>query len=238
VIQYQFRVSGADTAEHALDLIREAISAHGGYEVKTVGDAFMIACKTPQTGVAIARDIQLKLQAEPWPTCIHHHYEGTHLEDRPEELTTAALASGSAKKASPFAREYAETLPPIGFVEFCQRHAEACQPNTGKQRKLAMDEEKWLLVRMVNAFVNGAIAPITDETLYGTAEYWTIPTDAGDCEDMVLLKKKILQQKGIPAEVLRITVVLDEQGEEPFERVAQLATKAVVEQAVLVVEGV
>ena len=128
-------------------------------------------------------------------------------------LSQPALASGSAKKASPFAREYAETLPPIGFVEFCQRHAEACQPNTGKQRKLAMDEEKWLLVRMVNAFVNGAIAPITDETLYGTAEYWTIPTDAGDCEDIVLLKKKILRQKGIPAEVLRITVVLDEQGE-------------------------
>lgn len=128
-------------------------------------------------------------------------------------LSQPALASGSAKKAGPFAREYAETLPPIGFVEFCQRHADACQPNTGKQRKLAMDEEKWLLVRMVNAFVNGAIAPITDETLYGTPEYWTIPTDAGDCEDIVLLKKKILRQKGIPAEVLRITVVLDEQGE-------------------------
>ena len=70
-----------------------------------------------------------------------------------------------------------------------------------------------MLVRMVNAFVNGAIAPITDDTLYGTPEYWTIPADAGDCEDIVLLKKKILQQKGLPPEALRITVVLDEQGE-------------------------
>ncbi len=128
-------------------------------------------------------------------------------------LSQPALASGSAKKASPFAREHAETLPPIGFVEFCQRNAEFCQPGPGKQRKLAMNEEKWLMVRMVNAFVNGAIAPITDETLYGTPEYWTIPADAGDCEDIVLLKKKILQQKGIPAEVLRITVALDEHGE-------------------------
>jgi predicted transglutaminase-like cysteine proteinase len=66
---------------------------------------------------------------------------------------------------------------------------------------------------MVNAFVNGAIAPVTDETLYGTAEYWTLPTDAGDCEDVVLLKKKILESKGVPAEALRITVVLDEHGE-------------------------
>ena len=123
-----------------------------------------------------------------------------------------ALAS-NAPKASPFAREYAETLPPIGFVEFCQRNPDACQPAEGKQRRVSMTEEKWLLVRMVNAFVNGAIAPITDETLYGTPEYWTLPADAGDCEDLVLLKKKILQQKGIPAEALRITVVLDEHGE-------------------------
>lgn len=125
-------------------------------------------------------------------------------------LSAPALAS---KKAGASAQEYGETLPPIGFVEFCQRNAEACDQRPAGKRKLAMDDEKWLLVRMVNAFVNGAIAPVTDETLYGTPEYWTIPADAGDCEDIVLLKKKILQQKGIPAEALRITVVLDEQGE-------------------------
>lgn len=124
---------------------------------------------------------------------------------------SAPSMAGTQKPA--FAREYAETLPPIGFVEFCQRNPDACQPAEGKQRRVSMTEEKWLLVRMVNAFVNGAIAPITDETLYGTPEYWTLPADAGDCEDLVLLKKKILQQKGIPAEALRITVVLDEHGE-------------------------
>ena len=122
-------------------------------------------------------------------------------------------ADAGTQKASAFAREYAETLPPIGFVEFCQRNPDACEAPRAKQRKVSMTEEKWLLVRMVNAFVNGAIAPITDETLYGTPEYWTLPADAGDCEDLVLLKKKILQQKGMPAEALRITVVLDEHGE-------------------------
>ena len=122
-------------------------------------------------------------------------------------------AEAGTQNAGAFAREYAETLPPIGFVEFCHRNPEACEAPRAKQRKVAMTEEKWLLVRMVNAFVNGAIAPITDETLYGTPEYWTFPADAGDCEDLVLLKKKILQQKGLPAEALRITVVLDEHGE-------------------------
>jgi len=121
--------------------------------------------------------------------------------------------AASAAKAPAFAREYSETLPPIGFVEFCQRNPENCQPEGSHLRRFGMSEEKWLLVRMVNAFVNGAIAPVTDETLYGTPEYWTIPTDAGDCEDVVLLKKKILVSKGIPEEALRITVVLDEHGE-------------------------
>lgn len=128
-------------------------------------------------------------------------------------LATPTLAGSLGQKTSAFAREYSETLPPIGFVEFCQRSPENCQPDGSRQRRIAMPEEKWLLVRMVNAFVNGAIAPVTDETLYGTPEYWTIPTDAGDCEDVVLLKKKILVSKGIPEEALRITVVLDEHGE-------------------------
>ena len=127
-------------------------------------------------------------------------------------LASVPGASASAKAPSSD-REYAETLPPIGFVEYCQRNPEICLPGHGRQRRAAMNDEKWLLVRMVNAFVNGAIAPVTDETLYGTAEYWTLPTDAGDCEDVVLLKKKILESKGIPAEALRITVVLDEHGE-------------------------
>ena len=127
-------------------------------------------------------------------------------------LATPSLAT-STQKASAFAREYSETLPPIGFVEFCQRNPENCQPEGLFKRRVSMTEEKWLLVRMVNAFVNGAIAPVTDDTLYGTPEYWTIPTDAGDCEDVVLLKKKILLSKGIPEEALRITVVLDEHSE-------------------------
>lgn len=128
-------------------------------------------------------------------------------------LSTAAMATGAEPKSAPFAREYSETLPPIGFVEFCQRSPEYCQPGQGKARRLAMNEQQWLLVRMVNAFVNGAIAPVTDETLYGTPEYWTLPADAGDCEDVVLMKKKVLQSKGFPAEALRITVVLDENGD-------------------------
>ena len=104
--------------------------------------------------------------------------------------------------------------PPIGFVEFCQRVPENCQRES-RHRRFTMTDEKRLLVRTVNSFVNGAIAPVNDDTLYGTAEYWTLPTDAGDCEDIMLLKKELLVSKGIPVESLRITVVLDENWRRP-----------------------
>jgi len=56
----------------------------------------------------------------------------------------------------------------------------------------------------------GKIAPMSDEELYGKPEYWTIPTDAGDCEDYLLLKKHYLEGLGFPSDALLITVVLDE----------------------------
>lgn len=126
-------------------------------------------------------------------------------------ILTIVPASASANRPPSSAREYGDTLPPVGFVEFCARVPQNCQTET-RHPRFAMTDEKWLLVRMVNTFVNGAITPVTDEVLYGTAEYWTLPTDAGDCEDIMLLKKKLLVEKGIPAESLRITVVLDENG--------------------------
>jgi predicted transglutaminase-like cysteine proteinase len=49
--------------------------------------------------------------------------------------------------------------------------------------------------------------------LYGEADYWTIPTTKGDCEDYVLLKRHRLIALGWPPSALLITVVRDERGE-------------------------
>ena len=54
---------------------------------------------------------------------------------------------------------------------------------------------------------------MTDIELYGVTDYWTIPTTKGDCEDYVLLKRKLLMELGWPASALLITVVRDERGE-------------------------
>lgn len=73
-----------------------------------------------------------------------------------------------------------------------------------------MTPERWKLVNQVNSYVNGKIAPVSDQDLYGEPEYWTYPKDAGDCEDYVLLKKRYLERLGFARDALLITVALDE----------------------------
>ncbi|MBZ0261579.1 MAG: transglutaminase-like cysteine peptidase [Hyphomicrobiales bacterium] len=127
-------------------------------------------------------------------------------------LDTASKGpSGQTREIS--AREFGSTLPPIGFVQFCVSNPEDCKSKGGKTFKLAMSPERWNLIYQVNAYVNGKIAPISDQDLYGEPERWAYPTDAGDCEDYLLLKKRSLDELGFPPEALLITVVLDEKNE-------------------------
>ena len=69
------------------------------------------------------------------------------------------------------------------------------------------------LVR-VNNWVNKTIKPLSDLKHWGVAERWSYPYDGyGDCEDYVLLKRRMLIQAGWPRETLLVTVVRDEKGE-------------------------
>ena len=109
-----------------------------------------------------------------------------------------------------FQTVYGNALPPIGYVEMFAREPKECRAIGGKPVPLALTPDRWNLVYQVNTFVNGKIAPMSDDELYGKPEYWTFPTDAGDCEDYLLLKKRYLEGLGFPSEALLITVVLDE----------------------------
>lgn len=112
-----------------------------------------------------------------------------------------------------FATVYGQALPPIGYVEMCAREPKECQALGGRKTRLSLSPERWNLIYQVNSFVNGKIAPMSDEELYGKPEYWTFPTDAGDCEDYLLLKKRYLESLGFTSEALLITVVLDEKSQ-------------------------
>ena len=55
---------------------------------------------------------------------------------------------------------------------------------------------------------------MTDMEHWGVVERWNYPDDGyGDCEDYVLLKRRMLVQAGWPREALLITVVRDRHGD-------------------------
>jgi len=129
-------------------------------------------------------------------------------------ISTAKAVQADLHPAEPnsnqFATIYGKALQPVGCVEMCAREPKECRALGGHHTRLALSLERWNLVVQVNSFVNGKIAPVSDEDLYGKPEYWTYPTDAGDCEDYLLLKKRYLEGLGFAPESLLITVVLDE----------------------------
>jgi predicted transglutaminase-like cysteine proteinase len=102
------------------------------------------------------------------------------------------------------------TQPPLGWVEFCARQPGECAGPTTAPRNLALSQETWMDMVDVNIWVNETIKPLTDLEHWGTVERWSYPDDGyGDCEDYVLLKRRMLIQSGWPREALLVTVVRD-----------------------------
>lgn len=112
-----------------------------------------------------------------------------------------------------FLQSFGETLPPIGYVNFCRERADECQPSRRFADRVQLTNGKFAELKEVNKSVNDAVAPITDMDLYGEVEVWTYPVKEGDCEDYVLLKRRILIERGWPESTLLITVVRDENNE-------------------------
>ncbi|MGQ3293169.1 MAG: transglutaminase-like cysteine peptidase, partial [Shinella sp.] len=88
-----------------------------------------------------------------------------------------------------------------------------CSIKSGSTTPPLVTERGWQVIREINSSVNAAIAPITDEDLYGKDEVWAYPSDAGDCEDYALLKRRELMEQGFSAADLLLTVLLKPDGE-------------------------
>ena len=106
------------------------------------------------------------------------------------------------------------TRAPIGWVEFCTENPGDCHGGASEPRDIVMTQAAWRDLLRVNRWVNETVKPMTDMEHWGVIEKWSIPTDGyGDCEDYVLMKRKLLIDAGWPREALLITVVRDRQGE-------------------------
>ncbi|MGH6791612.1 MAG: transglutaminase-like cysteine peptidase, partial [Methyloceanibacter sp.] len=100
------------------------------------------------------------------------------------------------------------------YVTFCRENQAECRPGRRFADRIQLTAAKFQEIEEVNSAVNAAVAPITDIELYGKPEVWTYPAaNKGDCEDYVLLKRRMLVQRGFPESTLLITVVRDENNE-------------------------
>ena len=103
---------------------------------------------------------------------------------------------------------------PIGWIEFCSEHKPECDTRPTNARDVVMSPKVWQDLVRVNKWVNDGIKPVTDLEHWSLVERWNYPDDSyGDCEDYVLLKRRMLMQSGWPREALLITVVRDKKGE-------------------------
>ncbi|HMO29796.1 transglutaminase-like cysteine peptidase [Enterovirga sp.] len=105
--------------------------------------------------------------------------------------------------------------PVKAWSAFCERYTGECDVNTAEPASITLNAKLWRTLNAVNRKVNTTVKPTTDQDHWGVIDRWDLPTDGrGDCEDIQLLKRKILvEQYGVPKRALRMTVVIDEQGE-------------------------
>jgi predicted transglutaminase-like cysteine proteinase len=103
--------------------------------------------------------------------------------------------------------------PTLAWAEFCKSQPQECVVDLSETAVLSLNQELWFTILRVNERVNRTILAVTDQEHWGVVDRWDYPDDGlGDCEDIQLLKRKLLIEAGLPRRAFRMTVVLDEQG--------------------------
>jgi len=130
-------------------------------------------------------------------------------------LTGLAMLAGPAHAQSSLGSSMATggiTSQPIGHYDFCTLNRSECR-RTPSAQPVGLTDATFAQLDAVNRQVNGSIVAVTDLQLYNLVEVWAYPAGAGDCEDFVLLKRKLLADAGWPLGNLLITMVLQANGE-------------------------
>ena len=129
-------------------------------------------------------------------------------------IVLGGISSAQAQKKMLFVAVGETSRPPIGWVQFCETRPRECNVERTEPRDVQFTAQAKRELERINRFVNERIKPMTDLEHYGVVEKWTYPEDGyGDCEDYVLLKRRMLMQLGWPRSALLITVVRDKKGE-------------------------
>ncbi|MFC4173663.1 transglutaminase-like cysteine peptidase [Microvirga sp. GCM10011540] len=104
--------------------------------------------------------------------------------------------------------------PTQAWIEFCQRHPHDCRLDLSQSARISLSSQVVATLKQVNESVNSSILGVTDQDHWGVLDRWDYPDDGfGDCEDIQLLKRRLLVEAGLPHRAMRMAVVIDEQGQ-------------------------
>ncbi|MCP4071928.1 MAG: transglutaminase-like cysteine peptidase [Hyphomicrobiales bacterium] len=113
----------------------------------------------------------------------------------------------AANSAISHMRTMGRTSQPIGHFEYCKSYVRDCSIKSAFITPMKLTRNRWSEMVAINSHSNQSVGPVTDLEFYQREEFWAYPKNYGDCEDYVLLKRKLLMDKGWPASSLLITVV-------------------------------
>jgi predicted transglutaminase-like cysteine proteinase len=103
--------------------------------------------------------------------------------------------------------------PLRAWMQLCREMPGECGVDPSEKAVIALTPEVWQALVLVNREVNERIKAVTDRDHWGVEDRWNLPDDGyGDCEDIQLLKRKMLIELGLPRRAMRMTVVIDEEG--------------------------
>jgi predicted transglutaminase-like cysteine proteinase len=103
--------------------------------------------------------------------------------------------------------------PLRAWLQLCRETPGECGVDVSEKAVIALTAEVWQALVAVNREVNERIKTVSDYDHWGVEDRWNLPDDGvGDCEDIQLLKRRILVERGLPRRAMRMTVVIDEEG--------------------------
>ena len=135
-----------------------------------------------------------------------------------ESAAAPPIAAALNLREASFAANGGVTQSPYGWLHFCRAQPAECGPAPLEPAYIALTSRAWAELNQINTIVNRQIKPLGDEDHYRIYEqqilnWWTNPDDGkGNCNDYVLMKRKLLIEAGWPKAALMMTVVIDHSG--------------------------
>jgi predicted transglutaminase-like cysteine proteinase len=136
-------------------------------------------------------------------------------------LAIVACFTSSASAQTLLAMRATDLAPVVGpagptqaWIDFCKRYPHECRVDLSQPERIALNSQVWAALAQVNERVNSSILAVTDQDHWGVLDRWDFPDDGlGDCEDIQLLKRRLLVRAGLPQRAMRMAAVIDEQGQ-------------------------